>query len=105
MAKNRIIFTDNKQSKRGIMSVVLATICFLSMIYSIVVSYRLEGEVSQSIGTGLVMTLIMSVTGMVLGVSARLDGNKFKLLPVLGIVINGIVIVSLAFLLGLGLRE
>ena len=104
MKKKRIIFTDNRQSKRGIMSFILAVICVFSLVYGIMASYRLEGNVGVKFGGAMVITLVMSVTGMVLGINARMDSNNFKLLPTLGIILNGIVIIVLGVLLQAGLR-
>lgn len=102
--KNRMIFTDNRQSKRGIMSVVLGVICLLSLAFGIIASYKLEGEVGVNFGAALFVTLVMSVTGIALGVSARMDSGSFKLLPNIGTAVNAVVIIVLAFLLWIGLR-
>lgn len=104
MSRYRVIFTDNKQSKRGIMSLVLAVIGVSSLVYSLVISYKLEGKVPQSFGGALVVTLIMAVVGFCLGVAARLDGSKFRLVPMLGIIFNFLLIIALGALLWVGLK-
>jgi len=103
MSKRRIIFTDNRQSKRGIMSVVLSTISLSSLLYSFIFSFRHEGEVPDTFGGALVVTLVMSVIGLGLGISARRDTSRFKMLPTIGIAINTLVIILLGFMLWVGL--
>ena len=102
--KQRIIFTDNKQSDRGLMSIILSAISLISLIYSLIMSYRLNGEVSDRFGGALFVTLIMAAVGLALGIVSRMDTTKFKLIPTIGIVVNGIVVFALAFLLWIGLR-
>lgn len=75
-----------------------------SLLYSFIYSYKLNGEIPDNFGAALVITLVMAMVGAVLGVSARLDHTKFKMLPVLGIVVNTIDLVVLAILLGIGVR-
>jgi len=102
--KRRIIFTDNKQSDRGIMSLILGVICVLSLLYSMIASLRLEGELSIRYGAALFMTLVFGIAGLALGIVARRDGTKFKLIPTVGIIVNGLVVFFLAVLLWIGLR-
>jgi len=102
--KNRVIFTDNKQSDRGIMSVILGSLCAISLLYCIITSYRLEGEVPERFGGALVVTLVFALTGLALGIVSRMDTTKFKLLPTIGIIINGLETILLGFLLWIGLR-
>lgn len=102
--KARVIFTDKKISDRGIMSVVLGGICVLSQLYSFFVSYLHEGEVPARFGAALFLTLLFAVVGLSLGISAFKDIDKKRLLPFLGIVLNGVTVIILAFLLWIGLQ-
>jgi len=104
MNKKRVIFTNNKQSKRGIMSTVLCVLCTVSVIYSLVYSYKLGGNVPSTFGGALVVTLIMAFTGLGLGVSAYLDISKYRLLPMIGIIVNGLNVLILGVILWIGLN-
>lgn len=104
MSRYRMIFTDNKQSKRGIMSVVLSAICFLSFVYSLVVSYKNDGNVPNSFGAALVLTLVMAVVGLALGISALRDVSKFRAIPMVGTIVNLVMIIILGFVLWVGLN-
>jgi len=86
------------------MSLVLGVICLVSLSIGIYVSYKMEGNVRASFGTALFITLVMSLVGLGLGISARMDDDKFSLLPNIGIGINAVVIVVLGFILWIGLR-
>lgn len=101
---NRVIFTDNKQSSKGIMSVILGTISLISLIYCFSVSYHTEGAVSERFGPALIVTLVFAIVGMVLGVAGRREIDKFKLIPTIGIITNGVAVVVLGFLMWIGLR-
>lgn len=104
MSNKRIIFTNNKQSKRGIMSAVLCVLCTASLLFSIITSYHNEGVVPATYGSALVVTLVMAFTGLGLGISAFMDVSKYRLLPTIGIVINTIDVLVLGVLLWVGLR-
>ncbi len=104
MSRGRIIFTTNKQSDRGIMSLVLGIISLLSLLYCLIFSYVREGEViRERFGAGLILTLIFCIAGELLGVYSRSEADRYKLVPTLGILINGIVLVSLGMILWVGL--
>ena len=105
MAKRRrVIFTDNKQSDRGIMSIILGGLCTVSLFYCFIVSYRMDGAVPERFGAALFITLIFAIAGLSLGIVSRMDVTKFKLVPTIGIVVNAVAVCVLAFLLWIGLK-
>ena len=102
--KNRIIFTAQEQSDKGIMSLALGVLCLLSVLYSLIVSYIRQGEIASRFGGALFVTLILAVIGLILGALARTDIDKRKLIPTLGVIINVMVILMLGAVLWIGLN-
>ena len=102
--RSRIIFTNNEQSDRGIMSVILGVICICSLLYSCIYSYLKEGEVVEHrFGAALILTLFFAIAGLILAALGRNAADRYKLIPTIGIVLNSAVILALAFILWIGL--
>ncbi|SCX85064.1 hypothetical protein SAMN02910292_00252 [Lachnospiraceae bacterium XBB2008] len=102
--KNRIIFTAQEQSDKGIMALVLGILCSGSVAYSLIASYLKQGEVNSRFGGALLVTLLMAVVGLILGAMACSDVDKRKAVPTVGVILNVIVILVLGALLWIGLN-
>ena len=104
-SKSRIIFTTNRQSDRGIMSVILGCISFASLVFGVVYSYANSGAViRERFGAGLLLTLVFSIIGLTLGMLARSEVDRYKAMPLLGITLNLLIIIVLAMFLWIGLN-
>lgn len=101
---SRVIFTDNKQSDRGIMSFILAVISLCSVLFCVIYSYVKGGGVIQlRFGAALALTLVFSVIGIVLGALSRSEADTYRALPTLGLILNTLSVLFLAALLWIGL--
>lgn len=97
------IFTNKRHSQKAIMSTVLGVISTASMVVVIYLSFLLKGQTPISYGLTGLLALIMSLVGEGLGIKTVLEKDRFKLFPVLGIVLNLVAmgIVALVFYLGM----
>ncbi len=86
------------------MSVILGVICTISLIFIFITSYIRQGEIPERFGAALVVTLVFAVAGLVLGALARMDGDRFKFIPTLGVVINALVVIVMGVVLWIGLN-
>ena len=86
------------------MSLVLGILCAGSVTYSLIASYIKQGEVNSRFGAALLVTLLMSVIGLILGWLACSDADKRKAIPTVGVILNVIVILGLGALLWIGLN-
>ena len=85
------------------MSTVLGVISTASMVVVIYLSFLLQGQTPISYGLTGLLALLMSVVGEVLGVMTVFERDRFKLFPIIGIVLNlvAIFIVGSVFYMGM----
>lgn len=87
------------------MSFILAVISLCSILFNIIYSFAMEGAViSVRFGAALVLALIFSVIGIVLGVLSRAEADRFRFFPTAGLILNVAIILFLAVLLWIGMN-
>lgn len=95
-------FTSRRHSKKAIMSAILGCISLVSMILAVYLSYRGKGQSVGSTGvTGICITLF-SVTGLILGIGTLMEKDRYKLFPVVGTVLNALVLIGMSMILYAG---
>lgn len=98
------IFTNKRQSERAIMATILGVITTLSLIAVIHLSFIQKGDTPISYGLTGFLSMIMSLTGLVLGIVTALEKNYYKLFPTLGIVLNLISLAGIGFIVYAGMN-
>ena len=88
MKKRRIIYSKKKHSEKGIFSFVLGIIVLVSLIVSIILSYRLKGNAPTSFGAAGFLCTLFSVVGIILGVVGKQEADKFHLFAYIGLCLN-----------------
>lgn len=101
--RNGYIFTNKRQSNRAIMATVLGVITLLSMIAVIHLSFLQKGNTPISYGLTGLLSMIMSLVGLVLGIVTVLEKDYYKLFPALGIVLNLISLLGVGFIVYAGM--
>ena len=96
------IFTNKRHSQKAIMSTILGVISTASMVVVIYLSFLLRGETPISYGLTVLLSLLMSVVGEVLGLVTVFERDRFKLFPIVGIVLNLAAIAIVAFVFYMG---
>lgn len=102
MSRRSYMFTNKSHSDTGKMSVVLGTVSLVSVCLVIYISYSRDGGVDAKLGAAVFFALLYSLAGEVLGIMSRLEKDRFYLFPTIGIILNTIVILTVGFLLYLG---
>ncbi len=97
------IFTNKRQSNRAIMATVLGVITLLSMATVIHLSFLQKGSAPISYGLTGLLSMIMSLVGLVLGIVTVLGKDYYKLFPTLGIVLNLISLLGVGFIVYAGM--
>lgn len=102
MKRKNYIFTNRKHSERAIMSTILGVISNGSLAIVIYLAYLSGGNAPISYGLTGLLAVIFSLIGLILGVLTAQEKERFKLFPILGIVLNLIALGILVFLVQLG---
>ena len=84
------------------MSTVLGVISTASMVVVIYLSFLLKGQAPISYGLTGLLALIMAAVGEGLGIKTVFERDRFKLFPVIGIVLNLVAILIVAFVFYMG---
>ncbi|MFG6355221.1 MAG: hypothetical protein K1W26_00135 [Acetatifactor sp.] len=87
--KKNYMFTNRRHSKKAIMSTVFGVLCTVSMVIVIVMSYVRDGDVPVGYGFTGLFAAVLSLVGLLLGIYAVRETDRFKLFGWLGILLNG----------------
>ena len=88
--KKNYMFTNRRHSEKAIMSTVFDVLCTVSLVIVVVLSYSRGGDVPAGYGFTGLFAAILSLVGMLLGVLALREADRFKLFGWLGILLNGV---------------
>ena len=88
--KKNYMFTNRRNSEKAIMSTVFGVLCTVSLVIVVVLSYSRGGDVPAGYGFTGLFAAILSLVGMLLGVLALREADRFKLFGWLGILLNGV---------------
>ncbi len=88
--KKNYMFTNRRHSEKAIMSTVFGVLCTVSLVIIVVLSYSRSGDVPAGYGFTGLFAAILSLVGMLLGVLALREADRFKLFGWLGILLNGV---------------
>ena len=88
--KKNYMFTNRRHSRKAIMSTVFGVLCTVSMVIVIILSYIRSGDIPAGYGFTGLFAAILSLVGMLLGVLALRETDRFKLFGWLGILLNGV---------------
>ena len=88
--KKNYMFTNRRHSQKAIMSTVFGVLCIVSLIIVLGLSYGSGGDVPVGYGFTGVFATVLSIIGLLLGVTAVREADRFKLFGWLGILFNGV---------------
>ncbi len=103
MAKRRYLFTNKKNPPRGIISTVLGAISVIAVAGALIGSYRNAGVTKPGYGAAVLLSVLYSVTGLVLGIRSHAEPDMLLFFPKLGIVINIAAVLLCAVVLYAGM--
>jgi len=93
----------------GIASFVISITCLIAMVGLVVVAGvttnagRATPEFNMIIGLSMISTVFVDLIGIVLGIFGAADRSSKKVYPVLGLILNVLVVATFAALMIIGL--
>jgi len=101
--RERYIFTDKTHPEKGIFSAGMGVISVISISYGIYLSFLADGNASVNATLGVGMTGVIAIVGLIFGIISRRERDIFKLFPNLGIILNGLCLLSLVAMTIIGI--
>ena len=95
----KYIFTNKKESKKGIMSAVLGIIALASLFFAVYETFRNQG---QALVVAALFALLFALAGVVLGIMSKMEEDRFYLFSYLGIILNLMAIAGIGFIIYAG---
>lgn len=96
-------FTDKKRSKGGMVSSLLLVLAFVSLGFSVYLSFKSAGKGGIEVGLLAFVALILSVAGFFVGVKSFKEDNVFFGYSWLGTIGNTILWILIGCLILVGL--
>ena len=96
------IFTNKKESKKGIMSAVLGIIALVSLFFAVYETFRNQGQALVKYGVAALFALLFALAGIVLGIMSKMEEDRFYLFSYLGIILNLLAIAGIGFIIYAG---
>ncbi len=100
--KNGYIFTNKEHTRKGIMATILGIISIATLIYTVLMSYRQDGNVPRQYGAAAMLVMVFAFVGIILGVISRTERDKYYLFSYLGIALNVLVLAAISIILYAG---
>ncbi len=100
--KNGYIFTNKEHTRKGIMATILGIISIATLIYTVLMSYRQDGNVPRQYGAAAMLVMVFAFVGIILGVISRMERDKYYLFSYLGIALNVLVLAAISIILYAG---
>ena len=97
--RGRYVFTDKKHPEKGVLSAALGLISVVTIICAVYFSYKNGGQAEARYGVAVMICLIYSIAGLVLGIMSRMEKDIFRLFPNLGIILNVLSLIWVGLLL------
>lgn len=98
----KFIYTNKKQSYNGIMSTVLGIIDLASIWYALYGTFNRGGEATVQMASACTLVVFFSLLGIILGVVAKNEVDKFYLFAYTGIIFNVIALIAISGILYAG---
>ncbi|MBQ8326778.1 MAG: hypothetical protein IJX86_06860 [Lachnospiraceae bacterium] len=100
--KSSYIFTNKKHPETGIMSSVLGVIAIVSIIITLVLTFHRKGEALMQYGTVLFLCTLFSMIGLGLGVSSKMQRDRYYFFSYMGMITNGLALIFISLILYAG---
>ena len=97
------IYTSKTHSQKAVMSTVFGLLGLITIVLALHFTFQAKGVASLRYGVAGLLSFVFSLTGMILGVLARLEEDKYYLFAYIGIICNFFVLAGDIALLVMGL--
>ena len=92
------IFTDKRESKKGILSAMLGAMSLISVFLTVYFTWQNHGTAYVRYGVVTLLCLIFSAAGIM----AKLEEDKFYLFAWIGIVLNALTLLGIGGIVAVG---
>lgn len=100
--RNGYIFTNKEHPQKGIMATILGIISAVSIVLVLYYTFQNGGTAELRYSVAMLLAVLFSIAGFVLGIMARMEPDKYYLFAYLGLGINGLVLAGAGFILFAG---
>lgn len=101
--KRNYIFTNKKHAQKAIMSAILGIISTVSLVAVIYLAYLKKGQAPANYGLTGLLIVVFSMIGLLLGIVAATEKDRFKLFPTIGILLNGVALTGIGLVVYAGM--
>ena len=101
--KRNYIFTNKKHAQKAIMSAILGIISTVSLVAVIYLAYLKKGQAPANYGLTGLLIVVFSIIGLLLGIVAATEKDRFKLFPTIGILLNGVALTGIGLVVYAGM--
>lgn len=84
------------------MSTVFGVLSVASLVALVYLSYLRGGQVPVNYGIAMILALVFAIVGILLGVFAWQEREKFKIFAIIGLVLNGVALAAVSGILYAG---
>ena len=95
-------FTNKTHSQKAVMSTVFGTLSCVSLIVVIYLAYLCGGQVPVNYAIAGMLALLFAVIGMILGVIAIQEKDRYKFFAWLGMILNFVALAGVSGILYAG---
>ncbi len=95
-------FTNKSHSQKAVMSTVFGVLSCVSLIAIIYLAYLKGGEIPVNYGMAGILVLLFAIVGVVLGVFAAQEKERFRLFAWLGLALNAVALAGVSGILYAG---
>lgn len=97
-------FTNRKHPVSGMLSVILGGISTVAVVMAIVLTYHEGGEASVRYGMACGLSVLYAIVGEAFGITAFYDRDQFYFFPILGMILNGAVLLTGLYIIYAGVN-
>ena len=102
MPKRGYIFTKKDNAKKGIMATILGVISLATLIYLAYFSFVQKGQIPEQHAAAMLVTALLSLTAFILAAVGLFEKEKYRLFPILGLILNAAALAAMGFIIYLG---
>lgn len=100
--KKGYIFTNKEHTEKGIMSTILGILSAAAIFWVVYLTYQNRGQAELRYGATMLLSVIFSLAGLVTGIMARMEPDRFYFFSYVGILLNILVLSGTGFILFAG---
>ncbi len=102
LLRKNYMFTNKSHPQRGIMSTILGILSDGAIGLAVFSAFKAGGAADARMACTVMLALLFAIAGLVLGILSRIEKDKFYFFPNVGILLNGIAVIAVAFILYIG---